>query len=414
MGKQSSRLIYREKDHKDIYFKGKYHWAMYKGSKLVWEKLAGDEYFVTSCGSSKGGTRTLVVDIPNKDYFEVLPRHEGIVLYNNLDFCFGLGNYNGKEHVFATIDGLHYKLGDEFQRENLSVIDSSFYGFTKDSFYYIVQKKDNHGDVHSSITQFYIDDDLIVKKGNEMQLEGGARQNITSVNSDILILRIENFGNQNNGNFTITYLKDKNWGTVTSAIPYMYGFSGQLFCINNLLYGVEVSRYYVPNTSEGMEYWLSIKLCDIEAGTAGAYKCINLTGKGVSQSVRRVLYIREFFYVYYSILLNYGSSDTEEYCAKISRSGNVINNKKIEYQVKVKSKYGEEIEIFMRDFTQKSAFPSTTMYRGELYFDGASYFKNGVQMEKGGIILVNSNYFVYIDNMFLEDSENNFFVNVED
>lgn len=39
MGKQSSRMIYRGKDHKDIYFSGHYHNAMYKGSRLVWRKL---------------------------------------------------------------------------------------------------------------------------------------------------------------------------------------------------------------------------------------------------------------------------------------------------------------------------------------------------------------------------------------
>lgn len=411
MGKQSSRLIYKEKDHKDIYFKGKYHWAMYKGSKLVWKKLAGDEYFVTSCTSREGGMRTLVVDIPNKDYFELLPRHEGIILYNNSDFCFGLGDYNGKEHIFATIDGLHYKLGDEFERENLSVGDSAFYGFTKDSLYYIFEK--HYGsNVRSSISQYYIGDDLVVKKGNEIQFEYYVRKNITSVNSGILILRINNFGN--NGNFTITYLNDKNLSTVTSAIPYMSGFSGQLFCINNLLYGVEVSRYYVPNISEEVEYWLSIKLCDIEAGTAGAYKCINLTGKGVSQSVRRVLYIREFFYVYYSIKLSYGSADFENYCAKISRSGTVISNKKIEYRVRAKAKDGEEKEFTPAAFEEKAAFPSTASYGPEEFFNGAAYFKNGIQMEKEGIILVNSTYFVYIDNMFWEDSENNFFINVED
>lgn len=411
MGKQSSRLIYREKDHKDIYFKGKYHWAMYKGSKLVWEKLAGDEYFVTSCISASGGMRTLMVDIPNKDYLELLPRHEGIILYNNSDFCFGLGDYNGKEHIFATIDGLHYKLGDEFEHENLSVGDSAFYGFTKDSLYYIFEE--HYGsNVRSSISQYYIGDDLVVKKGNEILFEYYVRKNITSVNSGILILRINNFGN--NGNFTITYLNDKNLSTVTSAIPYMSGFSGQLFCINNLLYGVEVSRYYVPNISEEVEYWLSIKLCDIEAGTAGAYKCINLTGKGVSSSVRNVFYVGGFFYVYYLIRLAYGSTNFEEYCAKISKSGNVIINKKIEYQVKAKSKDGEEMEFNPLVFTQKVTSTNTAFSDGEQFFNGAAYFKNGIQMEKEGIMLVNSSYFVFIDNMYFEDSENNFFVNWED
>lgn len=39
MGRQSSRLIYNGKDHKDIYFQGHYHDAMYVGSQLVWKKI---------------------------------------------------------------------------------------------------------------------------------------------------------------------------------------------------------------------------------------------------------------------------------------------------------------------------------------------------------------------------------------
>ena len=39
MGKQSARLYYKGKDHKDIYYKGHYHVKMYKGDQLIWEKL---------------------------------------------------------------------------------------------------------------------------------------------------------------------------------------------------------------------------------------------------------------------------------------------------------------------------------------------------------------------------------------
>ena len=38
MGRQSSRLFFNGKDHKDIYYQGHYHKAMYLGSELVWEK----------------------------------------------------------------------------------------------------------------------------------------------------------------------------------------------------------------------------------------------------------------------------------------------------------------------------------------------------------------------------------------
>lgn len=39
MGRQSSRLYFQGKDHKDIYYKGHYHDKMYLGSSLVWEKI---------------------------------------------------------------------------------------------------------------------------------------------------------------------------------------------------------------------------------------------------------------------------------------------------------------------------------------------------------------------------------------
>lgn len=50
MGKQSARLYYRGKDHKDIYFQGKYHNAMIVrkegDAEIVWRKLYDEGYFV--------------------------------------------------------------------------------------------------------------------------------------------------------------------------------------------------------------------------------------------------------------------------------------------------------------------------------------------------------------------------------
>ena len=44
MGKQSARLYYKGKDHKDIYYKGHYHVKMYKGDQLIWEKIKQSEW----------------------------------------------------------------------------------------------------------------------------------------------------------------------------------------------------------------------------------------------------------------------------------------------------------------------------------------------------------------------------------
>ena len=60
MGKQSARLYYQGKDHKDIYFNGNYHVKMYKASELVWEKLYPDEFFIYSINGID------FIDIKNK------------------------------------------------------------------------------------------------------------------------------------------------------------------------------------------------------------------------------------------------------------------------------------------------------------------------------------------------------------
>lgn len=53
MGKQSSRICYKGKDHKDIYYQKNYHRAMYKGDELVWMKIGG-EYYIPFISSEIG------------------------------------------------------------------------------------------------------------------------------------------------------------------------------------------------------------------------------------------------------------------------------------------------------------------------------------------------------------------------
>lgn len=46
MQKQSARLWWRGKDHKDIWFQGKYHCALYKGDELIWFKALERKWLV--------------------------------------------------------------------------------------------------------------------------------------------------------------------------------------------------------------------------------------------------------------------------------------------------------------------------------------------------------------------------------
>lgn len=47
MGKQSARMWHKGNDHKDIYYEGAFHIAMFKGSQLVWRKLTDGYTFFT-------------------------------------------------------------------------------------------------------------------------------------------------------------------------------------------------------------------------------------------------------------------------------------------------------------------------------------------------------------------------------
>lgn len=121
MGKQSARLIYQGKDHKDIYFQGKYHRAMYLGDKLLWEKLAGEKYFLyrynyTIDGVAYSKLRTFDVDSHIlTDYEEYKENSTDILVYGNNLYIRASDNvftHNGKTFFDADIEGGYLENAD--------------------------------------------------------------------------------------------------------------------------------------------------------------------------------------------------------------------------------------------------------------------------------------------------------------
>ncbi len=70
MGYQSSRLSYEKKDHKDIFFEGKLHDAMYLEDKLVWQKLYYNTFLCYTKVRNKACWR--LVEIETKQVFEFI------------------------------------------------------------------------------------------------------------------------------------------------------------------------------------------------------------------------------------------------------------------------------------------------------------------------------------------------------
>ena len=114
MGKQSARLYYQGKDHKDIHFKGRLHDKMYVGSNLVWEKLYPDSYFIDTRTSAQEQPSGLykykyITVILSKDGVEERVQSIESAIPNSVDYrvCFLIGqnisHRQNKKYVFGGI-----------------------------------------------------------------------------------------------------------------------------------------------------------------------------------------------------------------------------------------------------------------------------------------------------------------------
>lgn len=126
MGKQSSRLIYEGNDHKDIYFQGKYHKAMHLGSKLLWEKLPGEKFFLYRYNRTVDR-----VDYSNLRSFDVDSR----LITDYPDYSQSDADYNvSGNNLYARVgEGLYTHDGKNFFSKNFEEFETFNYR-VKDGF----------------------------------------------------------------------------------------------------------------------------------------------------------------------------------------------------------------------------------------------------------------------------------------
>lgn len=120
MGKQSSRMYYKGYDHKDIFYQGHYHDAMYKGSELIWHKIRQEGYYsiILFEPTEKNIHETLILIFDeNKGEFEVvldmIPNPESPAYYvGSYGSCDGNNFYistlGEKDVIGKSIDGINW------------------------------------------------------------------------------------------------------------------------------------------------------------------------------------------------------------------------------------------------------------------------------------------------------------------
>ena len=102
MGKQSARLYYDGKDHKDIYFYERYHMAMVKEGEIIWSKMLDDCLILFR--------DNFIVIITKKDAV-VFKNFDNVFRYYHSQFHTGNSKKTGDgKSVFSNFRRLHNRL----------------------------------------------------------------------------------------------------------------------------------------------------------------------------------------------------------------------------------------------------------------------------------------------------------------
>lgn len=114
MGKQSARMFFNGKDHKEIYMNRNYHCQMHKGDKLLWEKLEEEEPYEPLDYFSMRVTDYMADYQTGEKIPELTPGYVGFTIsdyYDNpciIDWGDGTITQGESEHIYPTNNGTEY------------------------------------------------------------------------------------------------------------------------------------------------------------------------------------------------------------------------------------------------------------------------------------------------------------------
>lgn len=170
-------MIYRGKDHKDIYFQGKYHDAMYLGYELLWYKIRKEGYCSLIVDNGKEGRfekglYVITFDENTRDFTIVMEILDNPDMYT--ESYFGgfhtvdryttyICSISGDDTVWASTDGIH------FEKTNLivkSTTDASFRFFYSASYF-----EDYVWYMESNGSEYVIKRMTITKDRNQYSIE---------------------------------------------------------------------------------------------------------------------------------------------------------------------------------------------------------------------------------------------------
>lgn len=410
MGKQSARLIFRGKDHKDIYFQGKYCNALYvckddTTPELYWRKLYDEGYFVYGFSTFSPTVPYIAIMYPEYKIREYITNFVSTTLYhsNNLFVRFD-ATLIPMRLCWISEDGKLWK------KTELGDLGTAIRGVVpKGDGIVVGNALDNYG--RTMEYTYYPVKDCIIDKKNPVKLysdsehgtqTSGSIYNYANI-TDILIL-YDNYEK-------IAFALDMNGKIYNNLFPVVTGTGDPSEgCFNGMYWVVDRLSYQMSYNSYSIQAYVSTNPYSGEwerktfFNTNTYYRCVAIQAKE---------YIALYFVHQYGYAMQaYTTKDFNNF-QQIDIPDNLLVpfigetwSEDIKY-VNIMLSPNAESRSDSLNYNFLTSYSSADIFQGNL-----NYVENQkISPFKGLLLQVagqGSTVTIYIDNLFFKESENNF------
>lgn len=387
MGKQSARLYYKGKDHKDIFFQNHYHSKMYKGSELVWEKILGNEYIVFQFKNE-----IKVLDIENKQIYKDTRNYLRVMLNTENIILTDIDSYLHNDGLFISKNGTHYMYKLDWN-EPYGYWTTTYY-YASNNVLYVLKSDFSTGTskTHYKMYSFLVDENEDITADYDV-FEQDISKNLYIWNGGISVKTYNSskipffiYRDSRTEQTTFYYVENNVVNTIDLNIPgFATGRINIFFCVNNVFYIIYQNKAY------GDKY--NVYAYDFDNSIGQIYANVFEFSYENHMNISSWFYLNNKAYMY--VLFKNG----ELHCYETS---DFKNFKKTVCNRNFSIKY---VDGRMVEFDGYEGFSFTVPCNAH----SCGYFINNKMTQKECMVLFPSQGgAVFMDNMYFNESEGNF------
>lgn len=391
MGKQSARMYYQRKDHKDIFFKGKYHMAMYKGKELVWKKIFGNEYIVFV---HPLGNQIKILYLKEKEIYSFNEEH-GALLINDEGVFLASMYYPDVSDLglFLSRNGTRYKYISDV---SLKIDRLRIFPIHKKGFYSSYVENLNYKMNLYSLNE---NGDSVV------ETEVFSEQHKNNLSTQLFLINATIYESDKIPFFYFSSSSNSEFG---KSKYFYYAHGSEVKKVNIILGEDDIIDFGNGiNFCKNNVYYMMSRIPGSVSDKMRVYYCnLNTLQSGMFKDVLQLDYSGHYYFncvIDGTAYIYHHDEKGFLYCCETS---NFITFKKTKCNevLNVKNKNGEYIEIHTGFSTSMPRILSPSS--GE----SCANFVDGKMEQKKCLLLLPriEAFVVFVDNMYFNDSENNF------